>query len=103
MGSDAGRKKGINMAKRTHITQANSTAPYTDWDYDTLNALQDEVRKHVWYEMQRYQAEIQAQLYVAKNIDLGPIKKCQSRIMSRLLSYQHMTTIINKVVPAFRE
>ena len=87
------------MGGLTHFTSASSSDPYTDWDEETLDALQEEVRKHIWYEMQKFQSEIQTQLYVAKNLDMAPIKAIQSRLMNYLIGYQHLTTILNKVIP----
>ena len=98
------RQTGRDLGRLKHFTSASSTDPYTDWNYETLDALQEEVRKNIWYEMQKYQSEIQVQLYLSKNIDMSPIKAIQSRLMNYLLGYQQLTTILNKIIPPeFRE
>lgn len=91
------------MGDLTHFSSANSTDPFTDWDMNTINALQDEVRKHIWYQLQKYQAEVQTQLYVSKNLDLGPIKAIQSRMMVLFMGYQQLRATINRIVPELGE
>ena len=78
------------------LTSANSIDPTVEWDQNTIDSIMEEARKHVWYLVQKYTTEVQLQLYGPKNVDLGPVKALQSRIMSELHVFQLLYTSIKR-------